>query len=60
MLRIGEARHPGPFRLVSADITSWGSVGKCIARSGVDLVCPQEARIRGREVEAAAGVARGR
>eukprot|EP00974_Lingulodinium_polyedra_P030178 2905340-Lingulodinium_polyedra.AAC.1 len=41
MLRIGEASHPGPprptaFRLVSANITSWGSAAKCITRAGAD------------------------
>eukprot|EP00974_Lingulodinium_polyedra_P025361 2452571-Lingulodinium_polyedra.AAC.1 len=58
MLRIGEARHPGPFRLVSANVTSWGSAGKCMAKTGADLLCIQEARIRARDAEAAAGVAR--
>eukprot|EP00974_Lingulodinium_polyedra_P027808 2686224-Lingulodinium_polyedra.AAC.1 len=65
MLRIGEASHPGPdartaFRLVSANITSWGAAAKCITRARADVLCIQEARIRSPDAEAATALARSR
>eukprot|EP00974_Lingulodinium_polyedra_P059888 5772172-Lingulodinium_polyedra.AAC.1 len=65
MLRIGEASHPGPaaraaFRLVSANITSWGAAAKCITKAKADVLCLQEARIRAPDAEAAAALARSR
>eukprot|EP00974_Lingulodinium_polyedra_P019588 1893163-Lingulodinium_polyedra.AAC.1 len=60
MLRIGEARRPGPFRFASANITSWGAAAKCIAKAGANLPCLQEARVQSREREVAGALARSR
>eukprot|EP00974_Lingulodinium_polyedra_P028359 2735119-Lingulodinium_polyedra.AAC.1 len=58
MRRVGEARHPGPFRLLSANVTSWGSAGKCLKESGADLICAQEARIRREDLEEVSAAAK--
>eukprot|EP00974_Lingulodinium_polyedra_P064468 6228395-Lingulodinium_polyedra.AAC.1 len=56
--RVGEALHPGPFRLLSANVTSWGSAGKCLKESGADLICAQEARIRREDLEEVSAAAK--
>eukprot|EP00974_Lingulodinium_polyedra_P011409 1100999-Lingulodinium_polyedra.AAC.1 len=47
-----------PFRLLSASVTSWGSIGKCLKESGADLVCAREARIRRGDFEEVASAAK--